>query len=341
MPLPKGVRSVKSAGGRTYYYHRATGARLPDDPSSPEFVAAIEAAKAGQADPVRAGTIAALIREYRLSPAYRKLGRDTQVYYDRMLEYLHPYLQGPIHELRRRHIIKLRDSISVKKGDSTANHFVSVVSVLMRHAIRMEYRESNPCQEIDRVKGGSYARWSDAALAYAMTPGNLPEQFRRAVVLGIYTGQRAGDLRRMRWDAIRDGGIQVRQAKTAAELWIPIHPELAAELKTWGRDAVTILTTSRGTPWGERSFNVAVSREFRRLDDKTGERVHIVLAGLAFHGIRKAAAARLAEAGCSTKEIASVTGHRSLQMVEHYTRQAEQRTLATAAIIRLGSRNKA
>ena len=32
----------------------------------------------------------------------------------------------------------------------------------------------------------------------------------------------------------------------------------------------------------------------------------------------------LAEAGCSELEISSITGHRSLAMVAHYTRQASQ-----------------
>jgi hypothetical protein len=43
----------------------------------------------------------------------------------------------------------------------------------------------------------------------------------------------------------------------------------------------------------------------------------------------------LAEAGCSLKEIAAITGHRSLAMIEKYSREADQRKLAGAAIHRL------
>lgn len=338
MPLPKGVRTVK-AGGRVYYYHRATGTRLPDDPASPEFAAAYEAAIAGDRKNAKAGTIGALIVDYKRTPKFRALGKDTRAYYDRMLEFLAPFENLPIADLRRRQVIKLRDAIAIRSGDSTANHFVSVVSVLMKYAIRMEWRESNPTAEIDVIKGGSYARWPDLAIDYALTPGNLPEQFRRACWLALYTGQREGDCCRMRWDDIRDGCIHVRQAKTGAELWIPIHPALAAEIATWPRDAVTILTTSRGTPWADKSFSAAVSREFQRKTEE-GYAIHTALSGLVFHGLRKAAAARLAEAGCSAKEIAAVTGHRSLAMVELYTRQAEQKHLATAAIHRLDAHRK-
>jgi integrase len=58
-------------------------------------------------------------------------------------------------------------------------------------------------------------------------------------------------------------------------------------------------------------------------------------AGLNVHGLRKAAARRLAEAGCTVHEIASITGHRSLQMVQHYTTSADQQRLAGAAVARL------
>ena len=50
------------------------------------------------------------------------------------------------------------------------------------------------------------------------------------------------------------------------------------------------------------------------------------------HGLRKAAARRLAEAGCTPHEIAAITGHASLREVERYTRAVDQRRLAEVAI---------
>jgi len=68
---------------------------------------------------------------------------------------------------------------------------------------------------------------------------------------------------------------------------------------------------------------------FRDACDKAG------LAGLSAHGLRKAAARRLADAGCSAKQIAAVTGHRTLQEVAHYTADADQEKLARDAMERL------
>jgi enterobacteria phage integrase len=53
------------------------------------------------------------------------------------------------------------------------------------------------------------------------------------------------------------------------------------------------------------------------------------------HGLRKAAARRLAEAGCTEKEIAAVTGHTTLKEVARYTRAADQKRLAAGAVAKL------
>jgi integrase len=53
------------------------------------------------------------------------------------------------------------------------------------------------------------------------------------------------------------------------------------------------------------------------------------------HGLRKAAGRRLAEAGCSSRELMAVLGHKTLAEAERYTREADQVRLATAAVARL------
>ena len=50
------------------------------------------------------------------------------------------------------------------------------------------------------------------------------------------------------------------------------------------------------------------------------------------HGLRKNATIELFEAGCTAAEAASVTGHKSLAMLEHYGKLRSQSKLATAGI---------
>ncbi|WP_261763188.1 tyrosine-type recombinase/integrase [Asaia bogorensis] len=56
---------------------------------------------------------------------------------------------------------------------------------------------------------------------------------------------------------------------------------------------------------------------------------------LSGHGLRKAAARRLAEAGCTPHQIAAITGHKTLSEIERYTRAADQKKLAEEAMKRM------
>ena len=49
-------------------------------------------------------------------------------------------------------------------------------------------------------------------------------------------------------------------------------------------------------------------------------------------GLRKNATAALYEAGCTPQQVQGVTGHKTLQMVQHYGRGARQERLAKQAM---------
>ena len=53
------------------------------------------------------------------------------------------------------------------------------------------------------------------------------------------------------------------------------------------------------------------------------------------HGLRKSAARSLADAGCSEAEIMAIIGHVTSRMVTHYTKTAEKKQRARAAILKL------
>jgi hypothetical protein len=94
-----------------------------------------------------------------------------------------------------------------------------------------------------------------------------------------------------------------------------------------GERDTPILAGARGgplTPAGFRARFFAVIREVT--EDEW------VRSGLTFHGLRHTAATLLAEAGCDTKDIMAITGHKTVAMAEHYARRANLKKRATAAI---------
>jgi len=148
---------------------------------------------------------------------------------------------------------------------------------------------------------------------------------RLAFALLLYTGQRGSDVHRMLWANYIGDSIRVAPQKTATKLTIPIHESLARLLATANRSHPTILVTAFKKPFSVKGFGNMMSNAI----DEAG-----LPSRCKPQGLRKAAARRLAEAGCSASEIMSITGHKTLAEVERYTRAAEQEQLARRAIKR-------
>jgi enterobacteria phage integrase len=129
----------------------------------------------------------------------------------------------------------------------------------------------------------------------------------------------------MTWTDIVGDTICVAQRKTATKLIIPIHDDLQRVLAMAKRGNTTILMTAYGRPFTLKGFGNMISRAISEVG---------LPARCKAHGLRKAAARRLAEAGCSASEIAAITGHKTLAEVERYTRAADQERLARQAIKR-------
>lgn len=151
---------------------------------------------------------------------------------------------------------------------------------------------------------------------------------RLAMTLLLYTACRREDVVRFGPQHVRDGRIRYRQAKNKhrnpVDLDIPIHPDLKAIIDATPSNHLTFLTTEYG-----RSFTPAgFGNKFRQWCNEAG------LPHCSSHGLRKAAATRLAQRGATAHEIMAITGHRSLEEVERYTRAAKQGELADAAMVK-------
>jgi integrase len=108
-----------------------------------------------------------------------------------------------------------------------------------------------------------------------------------------------------------------------------VHLALKEALDKWPRLAATILTDAHGRPWKPQDLSHALPAALVRIGLSNDMNVH---------GLRKLAAAELADAGCSMHEIAAITGHQSLSMIQLYTKTADQERLASAAIVRFSER---
>lgn len=275
-------------------------------------------------------SVFALISAYRGSPEWRGFKQRTQANRTYYLRDLDGIGNAPACNITRRDLLEIRNAIAGTRGHGAANGFIKMCSALFGWGVEQQWFDVSPTHKIKLLQGGHLTAWSTAEADRAMT--ELPPHLARVVLLARYTGQRRGDLVAMTWRSYDGTNIAVRQEKTGAALSIPAHPVLKAALDQWkmGASSTHILVSETGRPWKPNHL----THEMRQAMDQ----IEGLRANLNVHGLRKLAATELAEAGCSTHEIAAVTGHRSLAMVELYTRSAAQPKLAGAAIARLKPR---
>lgn len=109
--------------------------------------------------------------------------------------------------------------------------------------------------------------------------------------LAYITGQREGDLLKLRRDAITPQGLMVRQGKTSRKLLISWSPavtwliELAGNLPEQGKASLYIACQRNGQPYSESGFQTAWQKHIRKCfkDGLVAER-------FTFHDLRAKAA---------------------------------------------------
>jgi integrase len=194
---------------------------------------------------------------------------------------------------------------------------------LARFALEVGWVAIDPTHKVRSFRSQRIHTWTEDEIATFEERWPVGTKQRLAFALHLYTGQRGSDVHQMTWADIAGDTLRVVQQKTGAKLALTLHPELQAVLSATLRSHMTIITTEYGKPFSVKGFGQFVSDAIRA-------------AGLPSrckaHGLRKAAARRLAEAGCTTKEIMAVTGHKTLAEVERYTAAAEQEELSRKAI---------
>ncbi len=215
-------------------------------------------------------------------------------------------------------------------GPEAANNLLRVVRIICAFAVDDDpaWRGDNPALGIKKFKmrGDGFVAWSEADITRYLEHWPTGSRERLALLLLLYTGQRRGDVIRMGRQHASDDTIRVKQSKTGAHLVIPLHPDLRGVLEKLPKEGLAFLTTQYGRPFKD---GASFGNKFREWCDDAG------LSGRSAHGLRKSAAVRLVEAGCTTKEVQAITGHASLREIERYTKAAEQEKLARQAIARL------
>lgn len=325
------VNEYRDRHGAVRRYFRRPGSRgipLPGRPGSPEFMAAYNAALAGItieraiARPP-ASTIAGAIVAYYSHGSFAALAPGTQKTRRAILErFRSEHGDKPIAPLQRQHFAMILGN----RKPFAARNWLKALRGLMQFAVAIGLRADDPTQGIKPVKAkaGTIHTWTEDEIEIYERHHALGGRPRLAMAILLYTAARRGDAITFGPQHLRAGRIFYRQQKTGRSLSIPVHPAFAAAIEAAPSGHLTFLVTGQGKPFTAAGFG----NLFREWCDEAG------LPQCSAHGLRKAQARRLAEAGCSAHEIASITGHRTLAEVQRYADAADQARLAEAAMQR-------
>lgn len=300
---------------------------LHGEPGSPEFLAELEEAKAlgplaiGSAK-VKEGTFSALCVAYYESHGFAARRPVTRATYRNTLERFRLKNGDRIaKEMRRSDVLRIIDRMADRP--SAANHLLQVLRILMRFGLDRGLIENDPTHKVRKLKieGDGFPDWTDEQIQIYRDKWESGTKQRLAFELLLETGQRRGDVVKMGRQHIKAGRLRLTQSKTGIKINIPVTAALQTELDQVPAGQMTFLHTGKDAPFTPAGFG----NWFREQCDRAG------LGFVSAHGLRKAKARQLAEAGCTVHEIMAITGHKTMSEVERYTKAASVEKLADSA----------
>ena len=332
--FPKNVHCVTSKGREYFYYQVGRGTEsqgtrisLPRDPHSPEFWQAIRTAQGGDFGVVPE-TVAGVADEYisylKTAVATGSLVTGTFKQYEHSMGVAKAAWGAlSIKGLRPVHVQAIMDGMAHKPG--AANNFLSSMRAFSKWARVRDHIEYSLTEGVDPyAKDEGHKPWTEEQITVALE--KLTGVIRQGVLLYYCTGMRGSDAVRLGWADIEDGGFAMKTQKKKRDVWCPILPELAEEMKDWERRPGPFLLQEDGRAKGGRFSRKLFSKHFAEQRDNIPQ-----LAGLTLHGLRATAVIRLRRAGLTTGQIGDIVGM-SLATIERYCRFADRKISGKAAL---------
>lgn len=315
-------------GKERFYFRKGQGKRIPlrGPLGSPEFLEDYTNAVNGvtkvkptykRAQPE---SLRWLVEQYYQSAAFKEIGNGYRKTRRGILDkFCEEHGHKKYAQLRAHHLRKIRDKMFERPG--AANNLLKALRQVFKYAVSYGYLENNPTLSVEKLKSKNkdgFHAWEFEEVEQFAQRHPVGSKARLAMALLLCTAQRRSDVVRMGKQHVKDGYIEVRQQKTGKKIAIPVVRELQRVIDQSPVGDLTYLVTEYGKPFTADGFG----NWFRDRCDEAN------LPHCSAHGLRKAAAARLADLGCSSQEIMAITGHESLSEVERYTKSADQKRRA-------------
>lgn len=310
---------------------------LPGEYGSAEFRAAYEAAVSGKSpNGERAlrhayGSFNWLIEQYRRTPTWEKLAPISRRNLLNELERFRiEHGDKSVAGLRLEHV----EALIAKKATTpaAANRLLKLLRRLCRFAIKRRLIGTDPTMGVDRFPENpdGFHTWTDSEIEAFERFHGVESKAVLALRLMLYTGAARQDVCRMGLQNLDRDRILYRRGKTGGEVDLPILPELREVIDLAGRDRLLFVTHGRDRPYKPETFGSWFHDRCLEAD----------LRHCSPHGLRKAGATRLANAGATEFEVMAFLGHKSPVEARTYTKKANRKTLGDSGMAKLLRSNR-
>lgn len=352
-PRPPHLQRGVSRHGKPYWFVQirrgAPKIRIREEYGTPEFDAAYQAAITSQAAIKREpkaskGTLEWGWVLYKQSAAWEQLSESTQRQRDNIMK--HVLKKSGTAALEDIDEEAVADGVERRAGTpSQAKNFKQTMRQFFAWLKRQKIVAVNPAENVElpkRPKTGGFKEWTEADILKYEERWPLGSRQRVMLDVYVYTGLRRGDAA-----AVGDKHVsavtslekdeetgqmlpKTKQVITMATeksqgltvVHLPMLPPLERSLAARAIKGETFITTESGGAYVKESLGNA----FKDACVEAG------ILDKAAHGLRKAAATRVADNGGTAHELMAIFGWKDIKEAEIYTKAADRKRLAMRAM---------
>lgn len=252
------------------------------------------------------------------------------------LDFLGSKASNSLPALRPEDIERYRNHLQGKVAPSTVNTHLKVIRVALEKAVNQGIFDRNPGRQVDNLKTSD-----DRHERRAFTVDELKkllavcgDDWRTAVIFGVYTGLRLGDIQSLTWSNIdlQTSELTIQTRKTGRIQILPLAKPLLSHVETLpagDNPDASLCPTFQGktVSWlSNQFFEVMASAglvksrgDHQRKKGKSGRGTRRQLSKVSFHSLRHTATSLLKNAGVSDVVTRDIVGHESEAVSRNYT----------------------
>ena len=263
---------------------------------------------------------------------------------DKFLSYLGKTAEKDIEHVTSAHIEGFRNQEAKRLSASSANVALKIVRALFSSAVAKQLILRNPAsasyvKTIERQQSVARRALTLAEIKRILAKTGKKSEWRGMILMGIYTGQRLGDIRRMTWRSVdfESDHLAFTTEKSGRRMILPLAKPLRLYLETLDASddpdaplfpaastAKTVGYLSNGFRSIMADAGLVEARKASHISTGKGRTAKREVSELSFHSLRHSAVTMLKAAGASDVLAREIVGHDSEAVSRSYTHLATE-----------------